>query len=181
MRVLRFAAALAAFSLASSAADFTFRNHGDPVTLRTADAPVTVVVFISGICPISNAYIDRLNELYKTWSARGVKFAFANPNVNESVASVQEHATANKLAFPVYVDFRGSVAATLKAQMTPEVFVFDQAGNQRYHGRVDDAVNPARVRSHDLQDALSALLSGKLEAGLKETRAFGCTIKRRGT
>lgn len=146
--------------------------------VSTEKARATVVVFVSVVCPISDSYVERLNELYKSWSGRGVRFVFVNPNVNERQAQIDEYAKANGLAFPVYTDPSGRLAEQLQAQMTPEVFVFDRPGTLRYHGRIDDAVNLARVRSHDLRDVLEALEAGRLEAKLRETRAFGCTIKR---
>jgi hypothetical protein len=47
----------------------------------------------------------------------------------------------------------------------------------RYHGRVDDNRNLARVTSQDLPAALDAIAAGKSLA-VPETKAFGCTIKR---
>jgi len=146
--------------------------------VSTEQSRATVVVFVSAVCPISDSYVERLNALYKWWSARGVRFLFVNPNVNERQAQIDTYAKANGLAFPVYTDPGGRLAGQLQAQMTPEVFVFDAPGTLRYHGRIDDAVNTARVRSHDLRDVLEALESGRLESTLRETRAFGCTIKR---
>ena len=63
--------------------------------------------------------------------------------------------------------------------MTPEAYVFDRSGDTlRYHGRIDDAVNAEKVRTHDLQDVLEADAEGPSGIGIEGTRAFGCTIKR---
>ena len=55
--------------------------------------------------------------------------------------------------------------------------MIDGAGVVRYHGRIDDAQNPARVRESSLRLAIEALLGGR-EVATPETKAFGCTIKR---
>jgi hypothetical protein len=175
---MRTAALFALLACACPGLDWTVRDHDESIVVSTAAAPVTVLVFVSVVCPISDAYVERLNALYSSWKDRGVRFAFVDPNINELQANIDKYAKANGLAFPIYTDPGAKVAAQLKAQMTPEVFVFDRSGAMRYHGRIDDAVNPARVRSHDLRNVLEALLEGRLEAGLRETRAFGCTIKR---
>lgn len=179
---MRIAALICAAAFFSNAAEYKLKLHDKTVSISSETAPATVIVFFSGVCPISNSYLERLNELFAAYSGRGIQFAFVNPNINESQSDVERHAKANQLVFPVYTDPGQALADRLGAQMTPEVFVFDRSGETRYHGRIDDAVNPARVRNHDLRDALDLILAGGHMADLKrETRAFGCTIKRRRT
>ncbi len=50
-------------------------------------------------------------------------------------------------------------------------------GKLVYHGRIDNALNPAKITSNDLRDALDAMLAGK---PIQKTTsvAFGCSIKR---
>ena len=69
------------------------------------------------------------------------------------------------------------VADRFGARYTPESFVIDGAGKVRYHGRIDDAQNPARVTRNSLRLAIDAVLAGR-EVAQPETKAFGCTIKR---
>ena len=64
------------------------------------------------------------------------------------------------------------------AQVTPETFVIDREGVIRYHGYVDDSLNEARVHNRGLRTALDAVLAGR-PVSAAETKAFGCTIKRR--
>ncbi len=175
---MRTVALLALLASASPGLELTVRDHEQPVVVSTESSTATVVVFVSVVCPISDAYVERLNEISRLWSARGVRFLFVDSNINEPQADIDKYVKANNVAFPVFTDPGAKLATELKAQMTPEVFVFDKAGTLRYHGRIDDAVNPARVRARDLQDVLDALLAGRLQDGLRETRAFGCTIKR---
>jgi hypothetical protein len=172
------ALACAAAVLCAAAADFEVRDGDKTVVVSPAKAPATVIVFVSSVCPISNAYLERLNGMHTAYRPRGVQFVFVNSNVNEAPADIAEHAKDNQLAFPVYTDPGRALADRLHAQMTPEAYVFDRSGELRYHGRIDDAVNAEKARTHDLQDVLEAMLTGHQASTLKETRAFGCTIKR---
>ncbi len=138
---------------------------------------VTVVAFVSARCPISNAYGDRLEAIYREYSGRGVRFLFVNSKANESAEEMSENARAHRFTFPIYQDAESRAAGNFHAQATPEIFVLDAAGTIQYHGAVDDAQNPARVKHQSLREALDAVLKGQTPA-VRETKAFGCTIKR---
>jgi hypothetical protein len=138
---------------------------------------VTVVVFISTVCPVSNSYNLRMKELYRVYAPKGVKFEFLNANQNESPAEVEDHARSVGFPFPVMRDSNNVMADRLGAEYTPESFVIDRQGVVRYHGRIDDAQNPARVRQDSLRLAIDAVLAGR-DVPAPETKAFGCTIKR---
>jgi hypothetical protein len=77
----------------------------------------------------------------------------------------------------VYRDEKNLLADKLKAQSTPEAFVFDASGRLRYRGQIDDAANPARVRTHSLRDAINAVLNDRPVTSAR-TRALGCAIHR---
>jgi protein-disulfide isomerase len=151
--------------------------EGRTVTYRQARGTVTVVLFVSTKCPISNAYHDRMNALYREYQPKGVSFLYVNANSNEPAAEVERHRQEAALAFPVYKDPGNVAADRFGAQATPEVFVMDGENVIRYHGSIDDVQNEARVRVQGLRLALEALLAGR-PVERKETKAFGCTIKR---
>ena len=138
---------------------------------------ISVVVFISTVCPVSNSYNLRLKELYKNYAPKGVKFQFLNANQNESQVEMEDHARSVGFPFPVSKDANNVMADRLGADYTPESFVIDRGGVVRYHGRIDDAQNPARVRQNSLRQAIDAVLAGR-EVATPGTKAFGCTIKR---
>jgi thiol-disulfide isomerase/thioredoxin len=54
--------------------------------------------------------------------------------------------------------------------------VFDKARVLRYAGRIDDSERPQLARTHELRDALDAVLAGK-EPAVATTKTFGCSIK----
>jgi peroxiredoxin len=176
--VLMAAALLAQdFKLGSKVDDFTVRDLGGaPVQFSSLRGPVTVVTFVSTQCPVSNAYNDRMNALYKDYGARGVKFVFLNANHTEPAAEVASHAKEH-FAFPVYKDANNVVANRFGASVTPEAFVIDSSGMLRYHGSIDDSQEVRRVQEQRLRNALDAVLGGKTPERA-ETKAFGCTIKR---
>jgi hypothetical protein len=67
-----------------------------------------------------------------------------------------------------------------KATVTPEAAVFDRAKRLVYHGRIDDrfvslGLERPEPTTHDLADALSAMLAGKRVAPAS-TQAVGCFL-----
>ncbi|MCS7023534.1 MAG: redoxin domain-containing protein [Bryobacteraceae bacterium] len=155
-----------------SVVDLSGKSHRVDTTGR-----ITVVVFVSTICPISNDYNDRLIALYREFEPRGVQWLFLNSNSNETATDILRHTEAAGFPFSIYQDPGNHVADRLGATVTPQAFLLDRQGIVRYRGQIDDARNPARVSVHALKQALEDLLAGRMVAR-QETRAFGCTIKR---
>jgi peroxiredoxin len=167
------------FRLGSPVADFEIVDlTGKAVRYSALKGDTTVVMFVGTACPISNAYNERMKALYNDYSPKGVHFIFINANNSEPASEVETHAKAHSFPFPVYKDRGNVVADRFGAQVTPESFVIDSAGVIRYHGYIDDAQNEARVKNRGLRTALEAVLDGKSVMN-GETKAFGCTIKRR--
>ena len=150
---------------------------GAPVSISASASKVTVVIFISTKCPVSNRYNQRMIGLYREYEPKGVRFVFVNANQNEPPEEVAAHASQAEFPFTVFKDEGNLLADRLDAQATPEAYVIDAGGVLRYHGRVDDAQNPARVKEASLKLAIEDVLSGR-EVTNAETKAFGCTIKR---
>lgn len=166
------------FKVGSKIADFTVQDpNGAAVQFAALRGPVTVVVFTSVQCPVSNAYNDRMNGVYRDYSAKGVKFIFVNANHNESAQDVASHAQSVGFLFPVYKDPNNVLADRFDAQVTPETYVIDSTGTIVYHGQIDDNRNEKRVEQQPLRLALDAVLAGK-PVPVTETKAFGCSIKR---
>ena len=145
--------------------------------LPDARPPATVVLFLSSKCPCSQGYDARFKALADTYTPRGVRFLGINSSADETVADAEAHRKRVGLPFPVVKDERNLAADRMKAQSTPEAFVLDAKGIVRYSGRIDDSRDQAKVTQHDLQDALDAVLAGKLPAHSHEG-ALGCAITR---
>jgi peroxiredoxin len=136
-----------------------------------------VLLFIATQCPVSNDYNERMAKLHEDYATKGVAFVGINSNKQESIEEIKEHSAKNNFTFAVLKDWNNIVADAYGAQFTPEIFVLNSDGVLQYHGRIDDARNPEKIKTHDVRETLDALLAGKAIAK-SETKAFGCTIKR---
>src|SRR3989449_10061033 len=136
-----------------------------------------VVIFIATKCPVSNAYNDRMEKLAQDYKAKGVNVVGINSNNTEPSAEVKSHAAEKHLTFTILKDDGNKIADRLGANHTPEAYVIDAGGKLVYHGRIDNAQNPANITSNDLREALDEILAGK---PIQKTTsvAFGCSIKR---
>ncbi len=136
-----------------------------------------VIIFIATKCPVSNAYNDRMEKLAEDYKAKGINVIGINANNTEPAAEVKSHAAEKGLKFTILKDDGNKIADRLGANHTPEAYVIDASDKLVYHGRIDNAQNPANITSNDLRDALDAILAGQ---PIQKTTsvAFGCSIKR---
>jgi thiol-disulfide isomerase/thioredoxin len=144
------------------------------------DSEVLVVVFIGNGCPTVRAYEDRLKDLHKEYSDKGVQIIAVNSNNPhlspfDTYPEMVSRAGEVGLPFPYLKDEDGALARAFGALSTPHAFVFDGQGRLRYRGRIDDARNPESVKHRDLEEAVHALLEGRTPA-VEVTEAFGCSI-----
>ena len=180
LNVLAVAALLHAqeFKVGSQVTDFPLKQlDGSPVQFSALKGNLTLVIFISVQCPVSNSYNERMNALYQDYAPKGVHFVVINANRTEPPSAVSEHARAHNFGFTVFKDDNNVVADRFGATVTPETYLIDSTGTIRYHGSIDDSMNLSRVTTQRLRLALDAVLAGK-EPPQTETKAFGCTIKR---
>jgi peroxiredoxin len=159
--------------------DFTLPDvNGTERSLKSlAGKNGTVLIFIAVQCPVSNAYNERMEKLAEDYKAKGIAIVGINSNVAEDAAAVKAHAAEHKLAFPILKDPGNKIADKLGATVTPEAYFLDANNKLLYHGRIDNARNPAQLETSDLRNALDAALSDK-PIEKTEAKAFGCTIKR---
>ncbi len=137
----------------------------------------TVLLFIAVQCPVSNAYNERMEKLAQEYKAKGIAVIGINSNVAENADAVKAHASENKLSFIILKDPGNKIADKLGATVTPEAYFLDANNKLLYHGRIDNARNPAQLETSDLRNALDAALAGKA-IEKTEAKAFGCSIKR---
>jgi peroxiredoxin len=146
---------------------------------RLKGAPAVVVVFLSFDCPVSAGYTATLNDLARRYGPKKVAFLAVCPTDDEPAALARE-ARAYALKIPVFRDARLEAARAFGARTVPEAFVLDRSLVLRYRGRIDDGYvarlkKKPEVRSHDLRDALDAVLAGK-PVRQARTVAVGCPI-----
>lgn len=145
-------------------------------------ARALLVLFTCNHCPYAQAYESRLIELARIYQPRGVKFVAICSNdplgyPEDDFDHMVEKSRVLKLPFPYLHDDTQAVAEAYDAQCTPEAYLFDSELKLFYQGRIDDNHrDPSQVTSHDLSDALDAVLSDEPLAN-NLTPAFGCSIK----
>lgn len=160
--------------------NFTLNDYnGKKVSLSDyKGSKAIVLMFIATQCPVSNAYNERYNGLHNDYNGKNVAFVGINSNKQESVDEIKDHASDNGFKFPILKDVDNVIADKLDAQRTPEIFVVHPTTMEvLYHGRIDDSQRESNIKSRDLRTALDEILAGK-QVTVKETKAFGCTIKR---
>lgn len=183
---------LITFSFTTSiASDFTGYKVGDVVenfsisnwdgntySLSGADSKATVVMFWSTTCPFVQPYTERINTLAEEFSAQEVTFWGINSNKTEPVDEVISHSQEHAYTFAMLKDEGNVVADQFGAERTPEVYLIDnETMTVVYHGTIDNDKEASKVTSNNLRNALEQMLAGK-DIEVKETKAFGCTIKR---
>ena len=156
---------------------------GAPVDALQAPAGTRAIVFLftSTDCPVSNRFAPEVNRLAAEFRPKGILFRLIYPNPADGAAAIREHMAAFAYAGAVeaFRDPEHALVALVKATITPEAAVM-AAGRLVYHGRINDryvdlGLERASPTTHDLADALSAVLAGKPVAH-PATQAVGCYI-----
>jgi thiol-disulfide isomerase/thioredoxin len=154
------------------------KNH----TLAELTGRLLVVIVSCNHCPYVVAYEPRLVGLANEYMARGVDFLAVNANdatryPDDGMQPMKDRARERGFPFLYLRDDAQTFVRALGARFTPETYVFDASRALRYRGRIDDNHRDvARVTSHDLKNALDALLAGHAPP-VAETTAFGCSVK----
>ncbi|CAN5585215.1 thioredoxin family protein [soil metagenome] len=136
-----------------------------------------VLIFLSAQCPVVKGYNERINKIAEGYKAKGINFIGINSNSTESLDWVKSHAEEH-YKFPVLIDKDNVLADQLGANVTPEVFYFNEKNVLMYHGAIDNDRSGKNVTENYLTVAFDSALNGKTIAKTG-ANAFGCTIKRK--
>ena len=154
------------------------------------DAKLLCVIFTSNHCPSAQAYDGRLKKLHADYKDKGVALVAISPNdplavrldelgytdVGDTLEDMKVRAKEKGFEFPYLYDGETQKASrAFGALATPHVFLFDADRKLRYHGRIDDS-DVKEVKSHDLRNAIDALLAGQ-PVPKQTTKIFGCSTK----
>lgn len=156
---------------------------GESYRLSSFDgSPVLAVVFISNGCPTVDVYNARLVDLQRTYGDRGLQVVTINSNnpylsPTDSYTEMIKRLDETGYNFPYLKDQDGSVARNYGAITTPHAFVLDGDRRLRYRGRIDDSRDVSKITSHDLEEAVRAVLE-RAVVEVPETEPFGCAIVR---
>jgi hypothetical protein len=145
----------------------------------------SVMFFVQTDCPISNWYAPTIQRVCREYAGRGVSCALIYEDVELPGAPIDAQVRTHLEEYrydriTAAVDRSRAVATRARATVTPQVVVVDRSGAVRYRGRIDNAYADfgrprQQVTSHELRDALDALLAGR-PIVKPETEALGCFI-----
>ncbi len=144
------------------------------------ECQVQVIIFVSHDCPIANAYAPEIKRLCEAFQDRGAAFCIVYAERDLALETARRHAQEYGYCCPVILDPELKLARRLGATKVPEAVVLSPRGDLLYQGRIDDRYvdygkrRPV-VRSHDLRNAVEAVLTGKPVAN-QRTEVIGCDI-----
>jgi thiol-disulfide isomerase/thioredoxin len=180
-------------AIGASAPDFSLPGvDGKTHTLADfSEADVLAIVFTCNHCPTAQAYEERIQQIAKDYEGKGVATVLISPNdplalrldelgytdVGDSFDDMKNRAELRKFTFPyLYDGDKQEVSKAYGPVSTPHVFVFDKERKLRFAGRIDDNDDPEKVKSHDMRNAIDALLAGK-PVPVETTKTRGCSVK----
>lgn len=144
----------------------------------------TVIIFMCNHCPYVVHIIDKLAEVARHYTDKGIQFfGISSNDINNYPADgpdrMTDFAKRYKLVFPYLYDESQDVAKAYDAACTPEFYVFNAGLACIYHGRFDASTpgNGKSVTGDELSAALDAALVGAIIPEEQQFPAIGCGIK----
>ncbi|PHQ80682.1 MAG: thioredoxin family protein [Coxiella sp. (in: Bacteria)] len=173
--------------LGTVAPDFTLLDtvSGKQVSLQESkSAAATVILFICNHCPYVVYINEKLAEIAKAYTAKGIQFIAISANdVANHPADAPDKMTQcakdNGYVFPYLYDETQEVAKAYQAACTPDFYVFDGDLKCIYRGQFDSARpgNDKPVTGTDLTHALDLALQGAIVPEDQQCPSQGCNIK----
>jgi peroxiredoxin len=173
--------------IGDSAPDFDLPGvDGKNYTLASfADAKLLVVVFSCNHCPYVVGSEERILKFARDYAPKGVQLVAINSNETQdhpldSFEHMITRAKEKHFPFAYLRDESQEIAIAYGALRTPHFYVFDADRKLQYTGRMDDSPKvEANAKTHELRDAVDALLAGKNPA-VPLTNPLGCNVKWKG-
>jgi thiol-disulfide isomerase/thioredoxin len=143
-----------------------------------AAEPISVLVFTTTDCPISNRYAPEIERLAAAFRGKA-RFTLVYPVPADSPEMIREHVKKFAYTLEYLRDADQQLVKKTGVTVTPEVAVM-KGSTVLYRGRIDDRYielgkdrpNPTK---RDLEDALTAIVAGR-SVVTRETRAVGCIL-----
>jgi peroxiredoxin len=171
------------FTIGDRAPDFELpATTGERHELASGSPPATVVYWTCNHCPYALAWHDRMLDVARDYSDRGVRTIAINSNDPERYpadsfdAMAQRVETEGGWPHPYLHDASQQVAGQWEAERTPHVYVLDPELRLRYTGAPDADYDDPAQGADWLRDALDAVLDGR-DPERQETEPVGCSIK----
>jgi thioredoxin-related protein len=158
---------------------------GEKISLEDAKKENGVIVLFScNTCPFVLRWEDRYSDV-KAWADKNdvgmivLNSNYQKRNGDDSYEAMKKHAHEKKYDFYYVVDENSLLANAFGGQTTPHAFLFDGQMNLVYKGAIDDSYKSADdVKQAYLKDAIIEIGKGQT-VSLAETKAQGCSIKRK--
>ncbi len=147
-----------------------------------------LVVFMCNHCPYVIAIHERLNQLAKDFSSKGISvigISSNDPNYKEADNFENMKLTAKDwgLVFPYVFDESQEVAKAFDAVCTPDPYLYENVNGEfmlRYRGRIDDSwKDHSLVKEQSLRLAMEDIAHGKISTR-EQIPSMGCGIKWKG-
>jgi hypothetical protein len=153
-------------------------RFGDP----SPDVRATVVYWTCNHCPYALAWQERLHQVGRDYSSKGVRFLAINSNDGarfpaDSAAAMRERVDREDgWPYPYLYDEAQDVARSFGAERTPDIFVLDRELRLSYRGAPDEDYDDPSCNATWLREALDAVLAGEAPSRPR-TEPVGCPIK----
>jgi hypothetical protein len=139
---------------------------------------LTVYIFTTTDCPISNRYAPEIQRLAAMFGAEA-EFTLVYPVPSDSLAKIRAHKKQFGFSLPSIRDSHQALVRKTGVSVTPEVAVM-RGDELLYRGRIDDRyVDFGKDRQtptrRDLEEALTAAIEGRPVQN-KVTKAIGCYL-----
>lgn len=138
-----------------------------------------LIVLLSPECPMSVNYTLTLNQL-KTKFDNQLTITGIIPGSTVTVEEVRNFSATYQIMYPLFRDKTLELTKKLKAEVTPEAFLFNASGDLVYSGAIDNWLTELGKKKQNpdqffLLDAISATANGGPVARAY-VKANGCLI-----
>jgi peroxiredoxin len=169
-------------SLGETAPAFRLTGTDGEDYALASGAPATLVYWTCNHCPYALAWHERMLDVARDYSERGVRTLAINSNDAERYPADSFEAMSERVdaeggwPHPFLHDESQEVARAWGAEKTPHLFVLDGDLRLRYQGAPDADYDDPDQGAAWARAALDAVLAGE-EPDPAETPAVGCGVK----
>ena len=171
--------------LGSKIPDFDLPNVLDDTMFSSAslikDRP-SIIMVICNHCPYVIHYHEEFQRLERDFGSQLDIVAISSNDVSsypqDGPKAMKELFNTLGLSFPYLFDETQEIAKALKAECTPEFYLYDKNNVLVYRGRIDGS-SPGKdipITGADLRAAIDALLYGN-DISAEQYPSMGCSIK----